>query len=104
MSQRLPGTPLSGSGKRRSSSSDAGLLSVSGSLLDYTASPADSKHELSAKIIHPAEKDLVHETSSAKNSMRRNHFMDFYHTETNYVGILDTIVKVNNQSENWKNV
>lgn len=26
--------------------------------------------------------------------MRRNHFMDFYHTESNYVGILETIVKL----------
>lgn len=27
-------------------------------------------------------------------SMRRNHFMDFFHTESNYVGILETICKV----------
>lgn len=31
------------SGKRRSSVSDAGLLSVSGSFLDYTASPSNIK-------------------------------------------------------------
>ena len=33
-----------------------------------------------------------------KKSMRYNHFMDLFGTETNYVGILHTIVSV------WKNI
>lgn len=92
LSQRLAGdgTPLgSGTGKRRSSVSDAGLLSVSGSLLDYSGTP--DKNENSAKIIGN-EKDV--EIVTKGFSMRRNHFMDFFQTESNYVNILETIVKV----------
>lgn len=73
----LDGTPKS-AGKRRSSISDAGILSES--LIDYTASP--DRHESTIK------------DEAKKFSMRHNHFMDFYNTESNYVGILDTIVKL----------
>lgn len=90
-SQRIQaeGTPL-GSGKRRSSVSDAGLLSVSGSFLDCTASP--DKHEPAVKVI--PENEVIVEAAPKNKSMRYNHFTDFYHTESNYVGILDTIVNV----------
>lgn len=74
----VDGTPMS-SGKRRSSISDAGILSES--LIDYTASPVPND---SVKEEAPRE----------KFSMRRNHFMDFYQTESNYVGILETIFKL----------
>jgi protein ECT2 len=78
----LEGTPAS-AGKRRSSISDAGILSES--LIDYTASPEKN------------DSDIINEDSeypSKKFSMRHNHFMDFYNTESNYVGILETIVKL----------
>uniref|UniRef100_A0A182WL58 Pebble n=1 Tax=Anopheles minimus TaxID=112268 RepID=A0A182WL58_9DIPT len=96
LSQRTPadgggGTPL-GVGKRRSSVSDAGLLSVSGSFLDCTASP--DKHECSKKNIIPEATKPANEQPAKTQSMRHNHFMDFFHTESNYVGILDTIVKL----------
>jgi protein ECT2 len=89
ISLRVPieGTPL-GSGKRRSSVSDAHQLSVSGSFLDCTTSP--DKHE--GKNLIDSEKSL--EQNAKSMSMRHNHFMDFFHTESNYVGILDTIVTV----------
>lgn len=74
----VDGTPAS-AGKRRSSISDAGILSES--LIDYTASPVPND---SVKEDAPRE----------KFTMRRNHFMDFYHTESNYVGILETIFKL----------
>ncbi|XP_067646398.1 uncharacterized protein pbl isoform X1 [Eurosta solidaginis] len=93
-SQRIQfeGTPI-GSGKRRSSVSDAGLLSVSGSFFDCTTSP--DKLE-AGKLHNDAHIDTptVCETTPAKKSMRFNHFMDFFSTESNYVGILDTIVKL----------
>lgn len=93
-SQRIQfeGTPI-GSGKRRSSVSDAGLLSVSGSFFDCTTSP----DKLEAGKLHNEvhiETPTVCESTPAKKSMRFNHFMDFFSTESNYVGILDTIVKV----------
>jgi protein ECT2 len=75
----LEGTPGS-TGKRRSSISDAGILSES--LIDYTASP-DKNDSVKDEI-----------AQAKKFSMRHNHFMDFYHTESNYVGILETIVKL----------
>lgn len=83
------GTPIgTGTGKRRSSVSDAGLLSVSGSFLDCTTSP--DKHEVSKGLLEKSQEPVP-----AKSiSMRRNHFMDFFHTESNYVGILETIWKV----------
>ncbi|XP_061500096.1 protein ECT2 isoform X5 [Anopheles gambiae] len=106
LSQRTPadggsgGTPL-GVGKRRSSVSDAGLLSVSGSFLDCTVSP--DKHESSKKGAIPdsakasadqQQQQQQQQQSAKTQSMRHNHFMDFFHTESNYVGILDTIVKL----------
>ncbi|XP_055621069.1 protein ECT2 isoform X2 [Toxorhynchites rutilus septentrionalis] len=96
LSHRTPaggeGTPL-GAGKRRSSVSDAGLLSVSGSFLDCTTSP--DKHEGSKKTIITTETADVSIGQPIKSqSMRHNHFMDFFHTESNYVGILDTIVNL----------
>lgn len=94
LSQRLgitDGTPLSGIGKRRSSVSDAGLLSMSGSFLDCTLSP--DKHESRGKHLSDSE-TTIEEKSTKKASMRYNHFTDFYHTESNYVGILDTILTV----------
>ncbi|TMW51769.1 hypothetical protein DOY81_003150 [Sarcophaga bullata] len=87
---QLEGTPL-GSGKRRSSVSDAGLLSVSGSFFDCTTSP--DKLE-SGKLLAEPETSTCEQTPSKKTSMRFNHFMDFYSTESNYVGILDTIVNL----------
>lgn len=94
LSHRTPageGTPL-GAGKRRSSVSDAGLLSVSGSFLDCTTSP--DKHEGSKKNINVEPANASGEQPIKSKSMRHNHFMDFYHTESNYVGILDTIVNL----------
>ncbi|XP_055533727.1 protein ECT2 isoform X3 [Wyeomyia smithii] len=94
LSHRTPasdGTPL-GAGKRRSSVSDAGLLSVSGSFLDCTTSP--DKHEGSKKNIIAETVDVSIEQPVKGQSMRYNHFTDFYRTESNYVGILDTIVNL----------
>ncbi|EDW93808.2 protein ECT2 isoform X2 [Drosophila yakuba] len=85
---QLEGTPL-GSGKRRSSVSDAGLLSVSNSLFDCTTSPDKLESD---KLLH-AEPEAS-DATPAKKSMRFNHFMDFYTTESNYVGILDTILNL----------
>ncbi|KAJ6641054.1 Protein ECT2 [Pseudolycoriella hygida] len=65
--------------KRRSSVSDVGLLS--GSLLDYTASP-NVKNEI---------KEVDISTEPKKRTMRYNHFMDLFVTESNYVDILNTI-------------
>ncbi|XP_016973168.1 protein ECT2 isoform X4 [Drosophila rhopaloa] len=85
---QLEGTPL-GSGKRRSSVSDAGLLSVSNSFFDCTTSPDKLEAD---KLLH-AEPEAS-ESTPAKKSMRFNHFMDFFTTESNYVGILDTILNL----------
>lgn len=81
-----------GGSKRRSSVSDAGLLSISGSFLDATVSP--DKNELGGKSLQNSELSMNEaQLQSNKNkSMRFNHFTDFYQTESNYVGILDTIV------------
>lgn len=83
-----------GGSKRRSSVSDAGLLSISGSFLDATVSP--DKHEMGSggKSLQNPELSINEaQLQSSKNkSMRFNHFTDFYQTESNYVGILDTIV------------
>jgi hypothetical protein len=83
----LDGTPNLSSGKRRSSISDAGILSES--LIDYTASP--DKND-STKLNEPCEVTIDY--VAKKFSMRHNHFMDFYHTELNYVSILETIEKL----------
>lgn len=70
--------------------SDAGLLSVSNSFFDCTTSPDKLEND---KLILHAEPEVTEATPS-KRSMRFNHFMDFYTTESNYVGILDTILNV----------
>ncbi|XP_050073881.1 protein ECT2 [Anopheles maculipalpis] len=97
LSQRTPAdgssTPL-GVGKRRSSVSDAGLLSVSGSFLDCTTSPDKHESSSSKKNVIPEATKPSNDAPSKTQSMRHNHFMDFFHTESNYVGILDTIVKL----------
>lgn len=80
------GTPVS-AGKRRSSISDAGILSES--LIDCTTSP-DKNDSIKLNDANDAASDYC----AKKFSMRHNHFMDFYHTESNYVGILETIVKL----------
>lgn len=80
-----------GSGKRRSSVSDAGLLSVSGSFLDYTASPSALKIDVNKEQL---ETSNVEHAVPKKKTMRYNHFIDLFGTESNYVGILHTIVSV----------
>uniref|UniRef100_A0A1A9W7P0 DH domain-containing protein n=1 Tax=Glossina brevipalpis TaxID=37001 RepID=A0A1A9W7P0_9MUSC len=80
------GTP---SASKQRHSSD--LLSVSGSSFDCTSSP--DKLE-TGKILTEPESSALEETPAKKCSMRFNHFMDFYNTESNYVGILDTIVNL----------
>lgn len=69
-------------GKRRSSVSDVGLLS--GSLLDYTASP-NVKNDI---------KEVEISIEPKKKTMRYNYFMDLFGTESNYVDILNTITTV----------
>ncbi|XP_058055313.1 protein ECT2 [Anopheles bellator] len=94
LSQRIPaeGTPLS-VGKRRSSVSDAGLLSVSGSFLDCTNSP--DKHEASKRnVISEAGEAPLEQQPAKKQTKRYHYFTDFFHTESNYVGILESIVKL----------
>ncbi|XP_017843904.2 protein ECT2 isoform X2 [Drosophila busckii] len=87
---QLEGTPL-GSGKRRSSVSDAGLLSVSNSFFDCTTSPDKLDND---KLLHAEPEASEISATPIKKSMRFNHFMDFYTTESNYVGILDTILNL----------
>lgn len=93
-SQRLQreGTPIT-CGKRRSSVSDAGLLSVSSSFFDCTT---NSDKLETVKILTEADITNECDQTPAKTqfSMRFNHFMDFFNTESNYVGILETIMKV----------
>lgn len=96
-SQRVQceGTPIGG-GKRRSSVSDAGLLSVSSSFFDCTT---NSDKLEAVKVL--TEVDVTNEcdltSANMQFSMRFNHFMDFFNTESNYVGILETIMKVNEE-------
>lgn len=87
-----------GSGKRRSSVSDAGLLSVSGSFLDYTASPSALKIDVNKEQLETSVEHVP-----KKKSMRYNHFIDLFGTESNYVGILHTIVSVSFLSEISRN-
>lgn len=88
------GTSLSGPGgpespglhKRRSSISDAGLLSVSSSFLDCTASPDKSLLD---------EPECVSgDTTTARKTLspRQQVFMELVQTESNYVNILNTIM------------
>ncbi|XP_017879867.1 protein ECT2 isoform X2 [Ceratina calcarata] len=70
--------------KRRSSISDAGHLSVSGSFLDCTTSPDKPLLD---------EVEAVTTDSSRKNlSPRHQVFLELVQTESNYVGILSTIM------------
>ncbi|XP_014601488.1 PREDICTED: protein ECT2 isoform X3 [Polistes canadensis] len=70
--------------KRRSSVSDAGHLSVSGSFLDCTASP--DKQLLD-------EVEAVNADGARKSrSPRHQVFLELVQTESNYVGILSTIM------------
>lgn len=71
--------------KRRSSVSDAGLLSVSGSFLDCTTSPEKA-------VIDSVEQ--VPDTPRKGLSARQQVFLELLQTETNYVNILHTIVTV----------
>lgn len=91
LSQKTNVATPSGTGKRRSSVSDAGLLSATGSLLDYTASPSVMKFDAKKSIGSLLNASA---TEPKKKSMRYNHFMDLFSTESNYVGILQTIVTV----------
>ncbi|XP_076254864.1 epithelial cell transforming 2 pebble isoform X4 [Rhynchophorus ferrugineus] len=70
--------------KRRSSVSDAGLLSVSGSFLDCTASPNDKA------LLDKAESKEAPQITSARHQV----FLELVQTESNYVEILSIIVKL----------
>ncbi|XP_076392827.1 epithelial cell transforming 2 pebble isoform X10 [Megachile rotundata] len=73
--------------KRRSSISDAGHLSVSGSFLDCTTSP---EKPLLDDI---PEVEAVNTDNTRKNlSPRHQVFLELVQTESNYVGILSTIM------------
>ncbi|XP_060810252.1 protein ECT2 isoform X2 [Amyelois transitella] len=69
--------------KRRSSVSDAVLLSLSGNLLDCTPSP-DGKQRLE-------ESEVPDNVVRKLMSPRQQVFMELLQTESNYVGILHTI-------------
>ncbi|XP_030754875.1 protein ECT2 isoform X4 [Sitophilus oryzae] len=70
--------------KRRSSVSDAGLLSVSGSFLDCTVSPNDKG------LLDKAESEETPQITSARHQV----FLELVQTESNYVEILSIIVKL----------
>lgn len=70
--------------KRRSSISDAGLLSVSGSFLDCTASPDKA-------LIDNADASNLTETPRKGLTPRQQVFLELVQTESNYVNILNTI-------------
>nr|CAH7753208.1 unnamed protein product [Callosobruchus chinensis] len=72
--------------KRRSSVSDAGLLSVSGSFLDCTTSP-NSKELLDGGL-----EPQPPETPRKGLTQRHQVFLELLQTETNYVDILHTII------------
>ncbi|XP_033226944.1 protein ECT2 isoform X2 [Belonocnema kinseyi] len=72
--------------KRRSSISDAGHLSVSGSFLDCTASP-------DKQLLDDIPEVEVNTEAGRKNlSPRHQVFLELVQTESNYVGILSTIM------------
>ncbi|KDR08513.1 protein ECT2 [Zootermopsis nevadensis] len=71
--------------KRRSSVSDAGLLSTSGSFLDCTISPEKQPDEVEA---------VRGETPRKIQSPRHQVFAELVQTESNYVGILHTIMSM----------
>ncbi|XP_043274974.1 protein ECT2 isoform X8 [Venturia canescens] len=72
--------------KRRSSISDAGHLSVSGSFLDCTTSPDKLLDDI------PEVEAVTTETSRKNLSPRHQVFLELVQTESNYVGILSTIM------------
>ncbi|CAG9853619.1 unnamed protein product [Phyllotreta striolata] len=69
--------------KRRSSVSDAGLLSVSGSFLDCSTSPNKEILDGAEPVIDTPRKGLT---------QRHQVFLELLQTETNYVDILHTIM------------
>ncbi|XP_067014278.2 protein ECT2 [Anabrus simplex] len=71
--------------KRRSSVSDAALLSMSGSFLD-------DDHTLSPEKPAEGEGESSSETPRKSASPRRQVFLELVQTEANYVGILHTIM------------
>uniref|UniRef100_A0A1B6CR30 DH domain-containing protein n=2 Tax=Clastoptera arizonana TaxID=38151 RepID=A0A1B6CR30_9HEMI len=71
--------------KRRSSVSDAGLLSMSGSFLDCT--PSSGGHLSDTEI-----ESINSDTPRKEYGRRYEGFLELYHTETNYVNILNTIM------------
>ncbi|XP_046640377.1 protein ECT2-like [Daphnia pulicaria] len=73
--------------RRRSSISESGLLSLSGSFLDAT-SPEKVAGQGDLTISVPTPQDLK------AMSPRHQVFMELLHTEMNYVEILETIVEV----------
>lgn len=73
--------------KRRSSVSDAGLLSVSGSFLDCTASPDKTLSDL-------PEVSPVIEAPRKVLTARQQVFLELVQTESNYVSILQTVMTV----------
>ena len=73
--------------RRRSSISESGLLSLSGSFLDAT-SPEKVGGQGDLSIPVPTPQDLK------AMSPRHQVFMELLHTEMNYVEILETIVEV----------
>ncbi|XP_077293738.1 epithelial cell transforming 2 pebble isoform X3 [Arctopsyche grandis] len=75
--------------KRRSSVGDAVLLSLSGNLLDCTQSP-DGKQS----ILDEVECVSVSDAARKHMSPRQQVFMELVQTESNYVGILHTIVTI----------
>lgn len=80
-SPSVPETP-----KRRSSISDANFLSCSGSFLDSSPHPdIDEVEEIDEE---------PHESPKKKLSARHQVFLELLQTESNYVGILNTIVSL----------
>jgi len=73
--------------RRRSSVSEGGLLSLSGSFLDST-SPERGTLDISNISQSAVPQDLKSMTP------RQQVFMELLHTEMNYVEILETIVEV----------
>lgn len=71
--------------KRRSSVSDAGLLSVSGSFLDCTAGSPSKETDGTEPVVDTPRKGLT---------ARQQVFLELLQTETNYVDILHTIMTV----------
>lgn len=75
--------------KRRSSISDAGLLSVSGSFLDCTTSPD--------KALDTVEGGAVPDTPRKVLTARQQVILELVQTESNYVNILHTIMTVSSK-------